>query len=469
LARIKWVLAIAALLASCTAWAGTRWSRVLAAHVRDGSVDYAGLRADRSDLDAFLSEVARGAPRFVDEADRIGFFIDVYNACAMAMVRDRAVRSIQDVGDPFSRPSCVVAGRRRSLDDIESQELRATGDARVHAALVCASRGCPPLDPRPFHVRDLDARLDGAARAWLARSTVARVDPAERAIYVSHIFAPDWLGGDFARQAGSVPAWLRRHGPPALASALDSGFALRFLEWDWSLNDVNPAPPIGFIAPARAKQLLGEGKVVVLDARSSGFSDGHLPGAQPVAWARLLGAPDEQVASELARLGVDDDRPVLVYGDAAAGEGAEGWVAWRLITLGHLRVDLLDGGWPAWQRAAGPDERGAARPPKVGRFHARPDARERANSASAKEAVLLDVRSAAEWHDTPTPGARHIAWNDLLADGSMPLVADLEARLAKAGLRRSHDLVTVCTGGVRSAFAWAILRSAGYRVRNFEF
>lgn len=459
----EWALAIffATLLGSSPAYAdGSSWSRVLAAHVHDGKVDYAGLRADRSDLDAFLSDVARGAPRFVSEADRIGFFIDVYNACAMAMVRDRAVRSILDVGEPFSRPSCEVSGRRRALDDIERTELRATGDARIHAALVCASRGCPPLEAHPFHVRDLDARLDATARAWLARPTAARVDPAARTISVSRIFAPDWLGSDFARQAGSVTAWLRRYGPASLARALDAKFAVRFLDWDWSLNDVGSPPPIGWIAPARAKQLLAEGRVVVLDARKSGFADGHLPAAQPVVWAQLLGQPDELVAKTLARLGVDDDLPVIIYGDGAAGDGGEGYVAWRLITLGHRRVDLLDGGWSA----VGLDEHGAAQAPRAGRFHVRPDTRERADSSQG--AVVLDVRSNAEWREAPTPRARHLAWDDLLTDGRLPPIVELEARLANVGIRRSDEIVTLCSGGVRSAFAWAILRAAGYRALN---
>src|SRR5579859_811606 len=227
-ARVGRVCLLMALTA-CAQAQPRAWARVLERHVHDGAVDYAGLRRDRADLDHFLAEVAGDEPRFSGAADRKGFYIDVYNACVLALVRDHALRSILDLGDPFARPFCQVAGRTRSLDDLERRELRATGDARVHVALVCASRGCPPLESRPFRVRDLDARLDRAARRWLAS---ARIDDARRTVYVSRLFAADWLGGDFARQAGSVAAWLRRHAPAELARALDAGFAVDFLDWD---------------------------------------------------------------------------------------------------------------------------------------------------------------------------------------------------------------------------------------------
>ena len=41
--------------------------------------------------------------------------------------------------------------------------------------------------------------------------------------------------------------------------------------------------------------------------------------------------------------------------------------------------------------------------------------------------------------------------------------------MTTAGVSPETDIVVYCTGGVRSAFAWAALRAAGYRhVRNFD-
>jgi 3-mercaptopyruvate sulfurtransferase SseA len=436
------------------------WARVLSRHVHDGVVDYQGLRSDRADLDHFLDEVARRQPRFADADDRKGFFIDVYNACVLALVRDHAVRSILDLGDPFTRPTCKVAGRMRSLDELEQHELRSTGDARVHMALVCASRGCPPLQSQPFRARGLGARLDRAARSSLVST---RIDATRRTLYVSHMFASDWLGPDFVRQAGSVAGWLRRNGPAELARALDAGFAIDFLDWDWSLNEAGPASPVGFVAARRAAELLGA--VTVLDARLRQFSLGHVPGSQPIDWKDLL-ADDTQAAARLAGVGVDAERPVLVYGEAAAGDGGEGFIAWRLVTLGHSRVYLIDGGWPAWH---GPIEQGAPSPPRPGQFPARPDPRERAALGSPiDEAVVLDVRSDEEWAQRPQAGAQHLAWTELLDQGRLPTLTELTRRLARVHLPPTLPIVTVCTGGVRSAFAWAILRASGMQVRNLD-
>ena len=54
----------------------------------------------------------------------------------------------------------VVAGQSITLDDIEHKILRPLGDPRIHAAINCASKGCPPLQSFAFQGKQLDAQLD---------------------------------------------------------------------------------------------------------------------------------------------------------------------------------------------------------------------------------------------------------------------------------------------------------------------
>lgn len=92
------------------------------------------------------------------------------------------------------------------------------------------------------------------------------------------------------------------------------------------------------------------------------YDEGHIPGARyfsldddltaargpgrhplpdPIAFAELLGAA-----------GIGNEHDVIVYDDAGAGIAARLW--WMLRSLGHTRVQVLDGGWEAWNTTSRP-------------------------------------------------------------------------------------------------------------------
>lgn len=249
---------------------------------------------------------------------------------------------------------------------------------------------------------------------------------------------------------------------------------------------------LSLVTPPAVLAAQPPGAVTILDARgASAFRQGHLPGAVPIDWTDFRDGwfrtgrlpPDlPALADRLAGYGVDQDRPVVVYGDAREGWGEEGRIAWMLAYLGLREVSILDGGWRAWLAAGLPVSREPARP-RPGHFAARPVAGLRA-SAEDVEALrqgggtVLDVRTLAEWQGaTPhfeargghVPGAVHLEWKDLLdAQGRLdPEVA--RTRLRAAGVDPARPVITYCTAGVRAAEAWIILRALGYPdVRNYD-
>ena len=250
---------------------------------------------------------------------------------------------------------------------------------------------------------------------------------------------------------------------------------------------------VSFLSPGDAARLVDDG-ATVLDGRGRfAFRRGHLPGAQRTDWEDFrdgwgrtgrLGADLAPLADRLAGLGVDEGRPVLVYGDGGAGFGEEGRLAWMLAYLGHPRVHLLDGGYQAWTAAAGRVVQGGAGRPRPGRFAPRPQAALRRDLAavmlhrSKGDALLLDVRSAEEWAGrTPfweargghLPEARHLDWRQLLGpDGRLLPEAELRRRLGRRGVDGTRPVVTYCTAGVRSAFVWAVLLQLGFAAANYD-
>ncbi len=216
------------------------WSRLLAKYVDDrGLVDYARWKATPADLEGLRGYLARiGAPPSPAAAgnDLAASLVNAYNAATIGWVLENLpIKSIRSTDDPFSKRRHRVGGATVSLDDVEHGTLRPLVGYRVHAALVCAARSCPPLRRESFEAARLDEQLDFAMRVWLARSDLNRLRPAANRVAVSRIFR--WFAGDFEK-AGGVRGVLQKYAPPEVARRLaDPRLEIGYLPYDWGLND----------------------------------------------------------------------------------------------------------------------------------------------------------------------------------------------------------------------------------------
>ena len=221
------------------------WARVLRDFARDGGVDYAGLAARPEDLEAFLASLATVEPERLETAEALAFWSNAYNAVVLEHVLDRypGIESVKTVEGFFDRLTFPVAGADRTLDEIETAG-RELGDPRVHFAVVCASTSCPDLLDEPFRGEAIDEQLTAMTRRFLADPTKGmRYDAESETIWLSSIFkwyAGDFTGGStvvafFAR--GGVADWVLDQLPPETASEIPASSKVRYLEYDWGLND----------------------------------------------------------------------------------------------------------------------------------------------------------------------------------------------------------------------------------------
>jgi hypothetical protein len=81
----------------------------------------------------------------------------------------------------------------------------------------------------------LSEQLDEQITTWLGDHARNRVDTSSRIIYLSKIF--DWYGKDFEQWAGGVPNVLIKHGAKIDKPSLDADYKIRYLEYDWTLNE----------------------------------------------------------------------------------------------------------------------------------------------------------------------------------------------------------------------------------------
>ena len=226
--------------------------------VADGRVDYKGLKADSASLDRYLDSTAGVAKVQFNawpEPRQLAFLINLYNAATLKLIADHyPVDSIKDIGNffrgPWDQPVVRLFGSVITLDTLEHDIIRKQyEDARIHMALVCAAKGCPPLRSEAYAAARLNAQLDEQAREYLSSPAGLHIDRNRRVVYFSSIFK--WYGDDFV--AGYAPSsgfvgldkteqavanFCSEYLPAAQSAFLETGdYAVKYLDYDWSLNE----------------------------------------------------------------------------------------------------------------------------------------------------------------------------------------------------------------------------------------
>ncbi|MBL8796433.1 MAG: DUF547 domain-containing protein [Planctomycetia bacterium] len=217
-----------------------------------GLVAYARWKANSADqkaLDDYLNHLGTAnllAP--ASQPAKLAFWINAYNALTLkGILREYPTTSIRQHtavvgGYNIWRDLLLwVDGKQYSLDDIEHGTLRKMNEPRIHFALVCAARGCPPLRNRAYTAQDVTQQLDDNARQFFARPENLRLDPATKTVFISELFR--WYGTDFTETPEDQARMLRRYMPEVekLAWFDDPTVGVSYLDYDWSLNDQQPA------------------------------------------------------------------------------------------------------------------------------------------------------------------------------------------------------------------------------------
>ncbi|WP_455203860.1 DUF547 domain-containing protein [Kaarinaea lacus] len=231
-----------------------QWDDILRAYVVEqgpaSKVKYAQLKANGlSQLEQYLkvlSAVTQAQFASWSEQQQLAFLINAYNAFTVKLILNHyPVDSIKDIGGWFQNPWKIeffsLLGKKTYLDYIEHSLIRGNSkysEPRIHFALVCASVGCPKLQPRAFTAKSLQSMLEQGAKEFTQDSSRNRYDAGSNELQLSSIFK--WYGEDFEPKYGSVAQFVS----PYLNVSQDvrdniktGKINLEFLEYDWSLND----------------------------------------------------------------------------------------------------------------------------------------------------------------------------------------------------------------------------------------
>jgi len=225
------------------------WDKLLQKYVdAAGLVDYAAWKASAADMQAlenYLDHLSTASfSQQTGRNARLAFWINAYNAVTIkGILREYPTTSIRKhtakvVGyNIWKDLKLLVGGRPYSLDQMEHEILRKMNEPRIHFAIVCAALGCPRLLNEAYTPEKLDEQLDANARAFFADPKKFRYDAEQRTIDVSAIL--DWFGEDFGSNQAERLERIAPHLPDAAARHLAKrgNVRVRFLEYDWGLND----------------------------------------------------------------------------------------------------------------------------------------------------------------------------------------------------------------------------------------
>ncbi len=215
------------------------YGELLKDYVKNVVVDYQGFKKEEAKLDRYLKILEEVEPNQLSRNEQFAFYINAYNAWTIKLILSGypGIKSIKDLGSAFRSPwkkkISHIDGEVLTLDNIEHDILRPRfKDPRVHFAVNCASKGCPPLRSEPYDERVLDQQLDEMTRVFINQSEMNRLEG--RNLYVSSIFK--WFSKDFNKD---VIGFFLKYADGDLKKGLEANkerIKIKYLDYDWSLN-----------------------------------------------------------------------------------------------------------------------------------------------------------------------------------------------------------------------------------------
>lgn len=245
-------LLIAVLLVCSTAVAQpadlSEWNRILDAYYDPAKgFDYGGLKArDAAALESLRQRLARVKVESLSRNDQLAHWINVYNINTVAtIVEHYPVESIRDIStDPiirlnvFKKERVPTADGLLSLDEVEHQKIREVfREPRIHFAINCAAKSCPPIRTEAFTGAAVEAQLEDQTRRFVA--TGVRFGRRGDTLVIHTTKIMDWFRDDFEKHGGGTVAFIRRYVTPGLQREIDIAkkIVVEYDDYDWDLND----------------------------------------------------------------------------------------------------------------------------------------------------------------------------------------------------------------------------------------
>ena len=212
------------------------YDRLLKKYATPGGVRYAAWKGNAGDLQELRGVVdAIGTANVgsMSKNDQLAFYINAYNAWILNEALGKyPTKSVKDTFFTFFTGKRIkVAGAQTSFNALEKETIRSKfGDPRIHFALNCASKSCPPLLAGAFRGSSLESQMETLSRNFINTQRGVKYDEGAKTAELSKIF--DWYKDDF-KEGGPIAFINKRRSKP-----LPNDVKVSYQEYDWALNEV---------------------------------------------------------------------------------------------------------------------------------------------------------------------------------------------------------------------------------------
>lgn len=217
------------------------YGELLQKYVKKGVVDYQGFKREEAGLDNYLAVLEKTDTKALFPDEQFAFYVNAYNAWTIKLILGAypGIKSIKELVTPFrgqwKRKIARIDGDLLTLDNIEHDILRPRfKDPRIHFAVNCASKGCPPLLSEPYRRDVLDRQLTEVTEAFINDPSYNRFEG--NTLYVSSIFK--WYSEDFKE---GIVEFFKQYARGELRDKVQGNqkkIKVEYLDYDWSLNGI---------------------------------------------------------------------------------------------------------------------------------------------------------------------------------------------------------------------------------------
>jgi uncharacterized protein DUF547 len=230
------------------------WGGLLAKYYDSAKgMNYKALKdQDKPTLDELRRQLAQVDVQALSRPDQLAYWINLYNVNVVAtVVEGYPIESIKDLStdliirlNVFKKEVVDTKRGKLSLNDVENDKIRnGFKDPRIHFAINCAAKSCPPIRTEPYVGSRISEQLDDQVRKFLNGPNGVRLEKkgATLVLHVTKIMS--WFGEDFQKWWGvGVEGFVIRYVSSDKRKQIETAgnqIDVKFDDYDWSLNDAS--------------------------------------------------------------------------------------------------------------------------------------------------------------------------------------------------------------------------------------
>lgn len=208
----------------------SNWNQLLQTYVNSkGVVNYSNWKGNMTGLNDYITELGADAPdKSWSRSEKMAYWMNLYNAATIKLILDNfPVKSIMDINNskPWDKKWIKVGANTYSLNQIENDIIRPRfDDGRIHFAINCAAKSCPPISNKAFTASNVDSSLTRLTKSFINNVAFNKISANQ--LELSNIF--NWYAKDF----GDVKTFIGQY----TEVAINADAKVSFIEYDWALN-----------------------------------------------------------------------------------------------------------------------------------------------------------------------------------------------------------------------------------------